>query len=166
MSTLLAILTFFLLVLAFFTHVFSFPANWFIILILGGWSWFNPESGLTLNTLFVFVAVALAGEVVEFVLQTMGARKYGASSSGNWGAFVGAIGGAILGAPFFLGLGALFGAIGGAFAGCLGVELLNERSFAEAKRAAIGAMIGKVLGLAIKIGIGIVFLVHAFGVLF
>jgi uncharacterized protein YqgC (DUF456 family) len=166
MSTTLAIITFFLLVLAFFTHVFSFPANWFIILILGVWSLFSPGSSFTLNTLFIFVAVALAGEVVEFFLQTIGARKYGATSSGNWGAFVGAICGAILGAPFLLGLGALFGAIAGAYAGCLGVELLNERSFAEAKRAAMGAMIGKVLGLAIKIGIGIAFLVHAFGVLF
>lgn len=43
---------------------------------------------------------------------------------------------------------------------------MNERSFADAKRAALGAMIGKVLGLAIKIGIGIAFLVHAFGLLF
>ena len=166
MSITLSIITFLLLVLAFFTHIFSFPANWFIILILGVWSWFTPDSSFTLNMLFVFVAAALAGEGLEFFLQSVGARKYGASSSGNWGAFAGAIGGAILGAPFLLGLGALFGAVAGAYAGCLGVELLNERSFADAKRAALGAMIGKVLGLAVKIGIGIVFLVHAFGLLF
>ena len=165
MSITLAIITFLLLVLAFTTHVFSFPANWFIILILGVWSWFTPQSSFTPNTLFVFVGVALAGEVVEFVLQIVGARKYGASSSGNWGAFAGAISGAILGAPFLLGLGALLGAVAGAYVGCLGVELLNERSYAEAKRAAVGAMIGKVLGMAVKIGIGIAFLVHAFGML-
>jgi uncharacterized protein YqgC (DUF456 family) len=166
MSTTLAILIFLLLIIAFFTHIFSFPANWFIILILGAWSWITPEFPLTLTTFLVFVAVAFLGECIEFALQALGASKYGASSSGNWGAFAGAILGAILGAPFFLGLGALFGAIGGAYLGCLGVEVMNHRPFTEAKKAALGAMIGKVLGLAIKIGIGVAFLIHAFELLF
>jgi uncharacterized protein YqgC (DUF456 family) len=166
MSITLAILVFLLLVIAFFTHIFSFPANWFIILILGAWSWITPESPLTLTTFLIFVAVAFLGECIEFALQALGASKYGASSSGNWGAFAGAIFGAILGAPFFLGLGALFGAVGGAYLGCLGVEVMNHRPFADAKKAALGAMIGKVLGLAVKIGIGIAFLVHAFDLLF
>ena len=166
MSITLAILIFLLLVIAFFTHIFSFPANWFIILILGAWSWISPGSPFTLTTFLIFVAVAFLGECIEFALQALGASKYGASSSGNWGAFAGAIFGAILGAPFFLGLGALFGAIGGAYLGCLGVELMNHRPYAAAKKAALGAMLGKVLGLAVKIGIGIVFLVHAFKLLF
>ena len=166
MSITLAILVFLLLLIAFFTHIFSFPANWFIILILGAWSWITPEFPFTLTTFLIFVAVAFLGECIEFALQALGASKYGASSSGNWGAFAGAIFGAILGAPFFLGLGALFGAIGGAYLGCLGVEVMNHRPFADAKKAAMGAMIGKVLGLAVKIGIGIAFLVHAFELLF
>lgn len=166
MSITLAIITFLLLVIAFSTHIFSFPANWFIILILGFWAWITPESTLTPSTFLIFVVVAFIGECIEFALQVVGARKYGASSSGNWGAFAGAIFGAILGAPFFLGLGALLGAVGGAYLGCLGVELMNHRPLADAKKAALGAMIGKVLGLAIKIGIGIAFLVHAFQLLF
>ncbi|MBP9944593.1 MAG: DUF456 domain-containing protein [Desulfomicrobium sp.] len=94
-------------------------------------------------------------------LQIFGARKYGASSSGNWGALAGAFAGAIFCAPFFFGLGALLGAIGGAYFGCLGVEMFKGRSFHQAKVAAWGAMVGKVLGLAVKIGIGIALMVKS-----
>ena len=166
MSVILPAFIFFLLLLSFCTHIFSFPANWLIILILTLWSWFTPDASFTLSSFLVFTVAALAGEVVEFLLQIVGARRYGASSSGNWGAFVGAIAGAILGVPFLLGMGALIGAVVGAYAGCLGAELVLGRSIAQARSAALGAMIGKVLGVAIKMGIGVAFLVHAFDMLF
>ena len=166
MTTIISSLTLLLLLLAFSTHIFGFPANWLIIAILALWDWLAPNSTLSLNTLLVFAGMAFVGECIEFGLQAFGAQKYGASRSGNWGAILGAIAGAILGAPFLFGLGALAGAIGGAYFGCLGVELLNKRPLADAKQAAWGAMVGKVLGMALKIGIGIVLLVQAVDLLF
>lgn len=166
MSTAIAIITFALLVIAFLTHIFSFPANWLIILILGAWSWLSPESPLTLSTLLLFAGLAFLGECIEFVLQTFGARKYGSSSTGDWGAFFGALCGAILGAPFLFGLGALAGAVGGAYLGCLGGEMIKGRTLPEARMAAKGAMIGKILGMAVKIGIGFFFLAQSFELLF
>ena len=166
MTTIISSLTLLLLLLAFSTHIFGLPANWFIIAILALWDWLAPDSSLSFNTLLIFTGMAFIGECIEFVLQAFGAQKYGASRSGNWGAILGAIAGALLGAPFLFGLGALAGAIGGAYLGCLGIELLNNRPLAEAKQAAWGAMLGKVLGMSLKIGIGIVLLVQAADLLF
>jgi uncharacterized protein YqgC (DUF456 family) len=166
MSIFISIVIFFVLLLAFSTHVFGLPANWLIIAILWVWDWLTPGMAISVNMYLIFLGAAFLGECVEFALQAAGARKYGASRSGNWGAVAGAIVGAIFGAPFFLGLGALVGAVLGAYLGCLGIELLNERPMAEAKRAALGALLGKVLGLAVKIGIGVVLLVQAFGAMF
>jgi hypothetical protein len=166
MTLLLNSITALFLLLAFATHVFGLPANWFIIAILALWAWVVPYADIPLTTFALFSLAALVGEIVEFGLQSFGAHKYGATRSGNWGALGGAILGAILGAPFFLGLGALIGAVGGAYLGCLGIELLNKRPLPEARQAAVGAMLGKVLGMAIKIGIGIVLLIQSFKLLF
>jgi uncharacterized protein YqgC (DUF456 family) len=166
MTTLLSISVFLLLFAAFALHVFGLPANWLIIAILWVWDMLSPDASIPVRTYALFVGAAVLGECVEFGLQIFGARKYGASSAGNWGAIGGAIAGAIFGAPFFLGLGALVGAVIGAYFGCLGVEILNHRPAHEARQAALGAMLGKVLGLSVKIGIGVVLLVQAFDVLF
>ena len=166
MTIFISVLIYLVLLIAFATHIFGLPANWIIIAVLWTWDWMNPDVTLSLKMYVLFIVAAFLGECVEFALQAAGARKYGASRSGNWGAIAGAIAGAIFGAPFFLGLGALCGAVLGAYFGCLGIELLNHRPLAEAKQAAWGAMLGKVLGLAVKIGIGVVLLVQAFSALF
>jgi uncharacterized protein YqgC (DUF456 family) len=166
MSAFIAAFVFLLLITAFATHVFGLPANWLIILILWIWDLLNPEVTIPVQTYLLFLVFSFLGECIEFGLQTVGAKKYGASRSGNWGAIAGAIAGAIFGAPFLLGLGALAGAVIGAYFGCLGIELLNKRPVHEAKQAAWGAMLGKVLGLSVKIGIGATLLVQSFDVLF
>ena len=166
MTELISAITLLFLLLAFSTHVFGLPANWFIIAILGILSWLSPDVDIPLTTFIIYSFAALFGEGVEFALQAFGARKYGASRSGNWGAIGGAVLGAILGAPLFFGLGALLGAVGGAYLGCLGLEVWKGRPLPEARRAAMGAMLGKVMGMAVKIGIGIVLLVQSVGLLF
>ncbi len=145
----------FLRCLAFSFHLFGLPANWLIIFILWGWDSLNPEVSISFNSFVFFILFAVFGECVEFALQIFGARKYGASSSGNWGALAGAFAGAIFCAPLFFGLGAT----GDTYFGCLGVEMFKGCSFHQAKIAAWGAMVGKVLGLVVKIGIGIALMV-------
>jgi len=166
MNTLFSYITFLFLLLAFSTHIFSLPANWFMLAILIIWAWIAPNADVSSTTFLVFTAAAFLGECIEFALQSIGARKYGATSSGNWGSIAGAVLGALVGAPFFFGLGALAGAIGGAYLGCLSIELWNNRLFQEAQRAALGAMFGKVLGLSVKIGIGIILLFQSARILF
>ena len=166
MTLFISSVIFLVLIIAFSTHIFGLPANWLIIAILWVWDWMTPGASIPVNMYLIFLGAAFLGECVEFALQAAGARKYGASRSGNWGAIAGAIAGAIFGAPFFLGLGALVGAVLGAYLGCLGIELLNQRPLPEARRAAMGAMLGKVLGLAVKLGIGVALLIQSFDAMF
>ncbi len=135
-------------------HILSLPANW---VLLGGillWSWTHPELNLGLSFFLPLIAIAVLGEAIEFASQYIGGKKYGATGKGNLGAFIGAIIGAIACAPFFFGLGALFGAVGGAYFGCFVFERIHGRPADEAWRAAKGAMLGRVLGLIVKIGLG------------
>jgi len=166
MTFFISAVIFLVLLLAFTTHIFGLPANWIIIAILWGWDWMTPGVSIPVSTYLVYLGIAFLGECIEFALQAFGARKYGASRSGNWGAIAGAIAGAIFGAPFFFGLGALVGAVLGAYLGCLVIEMMNGRPSVEARRAALGAMLGKVMGLSVKIGIGVILLVQAFGTMF
>lgn len=137
-------------------HLFSLPGNWLVLGLMVLWRVSHPEA-TTMDTTFFIIAggLALLGELLEFGVQLLGAKRYGSSSKGNVGGIVGAIAGAIMGAPFFLGLGALAGALLGAYAGCLLLEIGQGRSFDVAAQAAKGAFFGKFLGLGIKFGIGV-----------
>ena len=157
MELVLATVCIVLMVLALGLHIFSLPANWAVLGILLLWRVITPEAATTMDvTFFIIVGgLALLGEILEFAVQMLGAKKYGSSGKGNFGGIVGAIAGAILGAPFFFGLGALAGALCGAYTGCLLMEMGQGRSFDSAAHAAKGAFFGKFLGLGIKFGIGV-----------
>jgi uncharacterized protein YqgC (DUF456 family) len=152
-----ATLTILALFLSQVLQIFSMPANWVALALVAMWKWLYPVS---MEWSFVITMAVLAGlaEVLEFGLQAWGAGRYGASPRGNLGGIIGAVAGAILGAPFFFGLGALPGAFGGAYLGCLLVEMPG-RTRPEAFRAAKGAFVGKALGFTAKTAVGAVIVV-------
>lgn len=164
MATVLAVVFLVLMVLSLGLHLFSLPGNWLIIGLLLLWRMLTPEVAPAMDMTFFIVVggLALLGELLEFVVQMLGAKKYGGSGKGNWGGIIGAIAGAIVGAPFFFGLGALIGALGGAYAGCLALELGQGRSLDVASHAAKGAFLGKFLGMGLKFGIGVCLIVLGF----
>ncbi len=107
------------------------------------------------------LAIAVIGEIIEFVAGAAGAKKGGSSTRGMVGALIGGIGGIFLFAPLFsiipfLGtiFGAFFGAVLGTFVGAIVGELTAEQSTLKGSmKPAIGATIGRVLGTTGKIGI-------------
>ena len=143
-------------------HFLSMPANFLIFGMLVLWKYIYPAQSADMDTMFFVITggLILLGEVLEFISQMTGAKKYGGSKKGNIGGIIGAICGAIMGAPFFLGLGALFGALAGAYAGCLVFEIAHGRTMSEAMTAAKGAFYGKFLGMSIKFGIGVFVVVY------
>lgn len=100
-------------------------------------------------------ALALAAEVVEFVMGGRIARRYGGSRRAEWGAIGGGLAGAIIGFPVPI-IGPMIGAFVGAFAGALVAELSLQRGARAATRVATGALVGRVLAVVVKIGIGAV----------
>jgi len=159
MAWIAAALFILLLVGFWISNVFNVPGNWINLVLLGVWKWLHPSMPAGWTFFLGLVALAALAEAFEFGGQVWGSKRYGGSSKGSWGAFIGALAGAILGTPILLGLGALIGAIAGAFLGSLLFELIGGRSMKEALFASKGAMWGKVLGIAAKAGLGLTMLV-------
>lgn len=153
MATLWTLLFLLLLALVLLLHIFSLPANWVLLGLVIVWKLFHPEL-LGWGFILLLLGIAAFGELLEFVAQAYGAKRYGSTNRGNLGGIIGAIAGAIVGAPFLFGLGAVFGALIGAYAGCFAFETGQGRSNAEASRAAWGAFWGKFFGMAFKFGLG------------
>ncbi len=113
---------------------------------------------ITLRLLVVLLGLALLGEGIESLLGVFMARRYGASKWGMWGAFLGGITGAILGTPVPV-VGNLVGALIGVFAGAFALEWLGHGKSDSSLRAGWGALLGRTLASAIKLGLGMVIMI-------
>ena len=156
-------LIFFLFILTAFagliSHVFGFPGNFIILgasILLG---WYEGFKEVTITVLAVLLGLALLGELVEFILGILGAKKYKSSNKAIAGSIVFGIIGGILGIPFFFGIGAVIGAFIGAFAGAFLVEFLLEKNVDRAMKSGWGAFLGRLAGTFFKGAIGIAMIV-------
>ncbi len=146
--------------LAVLIGVLGLPGNFVpvaaaLIAVLAGdgtaftWTWF-----------FVFLAIAVSGEVVDQVTGIVGAKKYGASRAGMIGAAIGAIAGGLLGTAILPIVGSLIGVFVGCFALTFVFEYaFSRRSAGESRQAGIGAVLGKAAAVAYKVIAGFVLLV-------
>lgn len=152
----MVLIAFFISFLAFLLllNIFSLPANWIIIGIIFLWHKSVPMSNMDTWFWVTIITLAVIGELLEFGMQIIKAKKYGSSSSGTFAGVIGAFIGAIVLAPLFFGLGALIGAVIGAWLGCFIMEKAKGRETNEALHAAFGAMMGRLLGTILKCGVG------------
>lgn len=155
----LEILLFILSVIAVLIGVLGLPGNFFpviaaLIAVLAG----NGES-FTWGWFFIFLLIAVSGEVVDQITGLFGAKKYGASRAGMIGAVVGGFAGAILGTAVLPVIGSLIGVFVGCFTLTFVFELIfSSRSAADSQRAGIGAVLGKAAATAYKFIAGFVLL--------
>lgn len=153
--------TIFLVLLGFvlLLNVITLPANWIMLGLIGLWRFAYPSPG-DMGVFFfaMLVGLALFGEVIEYIAQGWGSKKYGSSTSGMWAGLLGALVGALAGLPLLFGLGAFIGALVGAWIGCYLMERYKGRNDYEARQAANGALVGRFLGIVVKCGIGAVML--------
>jgi len=156
MSTTLAVGFLFLLGFVLLLNLFSLPANWIFVGLAILWRFLNPNPGeMPLVFFLMLIGLALLGELVEYIAQCWGAKKYGSTTGGMFAGLVCAFIGALVGLPFLFGFGALIGAFLGAWGGCYALERFRGRSDAEASRAARGALVGRFFGIIIKCAIGV-----------
>lgn len=98
--------------------------------------------------------LAVLAEVAEFTLAGRYARKYGGSRRAGWGAVIGGMVGAFMGVPVPI-VGSVIGAFAGAFVGALAFEYMGTRDAGSATRVAWGALVGRVVAAALKVGVGV-----------
>ncbi len=132
---------------------FGLPGTWIILgaavgysaLVSGSIGWF---------TILLLTGVAIVGEVIEFTLSAKYTKKYGGSRRASWGAIIGGIVGAIMGVPIPI-IGSVIGAFAGAFVGAFAAELSLGTEISGSTRVATGALIGRAIASAMKVGIGL-----------
>lgn len=115
---------------------FSFLA---LVLISAAKGW-EPFS---LNFLIIMALITIVVTALDYVVPAAGAKKFGASKYGFWGAVLGMLVGII----FFPPLGMIIGAFLGAIIG----EMVVGKPSQEALKAGWGVFVGIMFGMIIKL---------------
>ena len=105
----------------------------------------GPGKSVGWASIAVLVLLTLASYAIDFVGGWLGARRFGATRWGMWGALLGALVGIFFGLPGLL-LGPIIGAITG--------ELISGKRLLDAGRAGWGALLGNLAALLGKLAIG------------
>jgi len=117
---------------------------------------YNLVTGTDAISWFTLVGVGVLGliaEYIEFTMSAKYARKYGGSRRAGWGAMIGGMIGAFMGFPVPI-VGPLIGAFVGSFIGALIGEKSVGSTGAASARVATGALIGRAVATAMKMGVG------------
>jgi len=130
-----------------------------LIILVGAflYTFLTQFSVLSVKTMVVLLTLYLSGEVLEYVLIIVGAKKLGASNAAVVGALVGGILGAILGVGFF-GIGLLLGTFCGIFLGAFLVEWILQKDLVKSLKAGMGGLLGRVGSIIAKVVIATIML--------
>ena len=137
--------------------LFALPGNWLMVALTCLFAWWQ-KGVFSIYTLIAIGILATLGELFEFFGGMGGAKKAGARWFGAFGALLGAIIGAVVCTfliPIIM-LGTVIGACVGAGTGALVFEMAAGRCFEESARSGLGAGLGELVGITIKISLGFV----------
>jgi len=109
---------------------------------------------ISLLALGIMLALVVIGEIIESLLGSYVAYRFGASRWGMLGAFLGGIAGAIIGTPILPVIGSIAGSFIGAGVGAVLLEWYHQRQIDSSLPAGWGALLGKLGSSLIKICIG------------
>lgn len=143
-----------ILLVSLFIIPLGLPGTWVMLAAGVGYSLLLPGS-IGWFTLVIVLVIAVAAEVVEFMLAGTYAKKYGGSRRSAWGAIIGGMVGAIIGVPVPI-VGPIIGAFLGAFIGALAAEYSGGAGVEASTRVAWGALVGRAVAAAMKVGAGLV----------
>jgi uncharacterized protein YqgC (DUF456 family) len=129
------------------------PGTWVMLAAGVGYSILVPNS-IGWFTMVGVTVIAVIAEIFEFTLAGKYARKYGGSRRASWGAIIGGTVGAIVGVPVPI-IGSIIGAFVGAFLGALVFEYSRGSSAQASTKVATGALIGRAVASAMKVGAGL-----------
>ncbi len=104
---------------------------------------FTDRVQFTTTELIVWGVLVAVIQLIDFVIPLLGTKYSGGSKWGNWGCALGVVVGMFILPPW----GVIFGPLVGAVIG----ELLGGKASDEAMKAGLGAFVGFVLGVIVKI---------------
>ena len=133
--------------------VLGLPGLWIMIASAITYNIVVPSRPMSWLTVIGIVVLGIVAEVLDFSLAGKYARKYGGSRKAAWGAIIGGFVGAIVGVPLPI-VGPLIGALIGSFVGAFVGEVRSGGERSAGAKVATGALIGRVLGTVIKVGLG------------
>ncbi|MFC2151662.1 DUF456 domain-containing protein [Bacteroidota bacterium] len=119
------------------------PLSFIGILILH----FTEFAEYSTNFLLILAFVAIIVTVMDYIVPIWGTKKFGGTKAGMWGATIGMIIGIIFLGPLGLILGPLVGAIIG--------ESIKGANNKDAFKAGIGAFVGFLMGVGLKLAASI-----------
>ncbi len=133
--------------------VFQLPGTWFIVAAATVYDWHFEWGSITWQVLAVMALLASAAEVADLLAGMKGAQKAGASRAASWGALVGGICGMIAFTPLIPVpiLGSILGGLLGCFGGAFVVERYFHGDTGKSAKVGLGAAIGRLIGLLIKL---------------
>ena len=116
--------------------------------------WLGPEQSLSWFTVGILVVLLLLSILADYLASAMGAKWFGATKWGMWGAIAGGIVGIFFGI-----VGLLAGPLIGAFAGEL---LLARKQVSGSLKSTWGTLIGTGVGVLVRGGLAIGMLILIF----
>ncbi len=126
-----------------FTFLPIIPGQVFIVMgAFLHFFWLGPQHGMSWAGLGLLVVLMLLSFLLDYVAGAIGAKKFGATKWGVWGAIIGGLVGMLF-MPFGLLLGPLAGAI-------LGEVVFSRQHLKTATKSGWGSVLGTVMGVACK----------------
>ena len=112
------------------------PGLWVMVAGILAYGWLTDFRTVGVWVIVIVLGVALLGEIIENWLGFRFAKQYGGSTRSGWGALLGGLVGAFIGAALF--------------------EYSYSRRAGVATRAGWGAVVGRAAAAAMKIALGLV----------
>lgn len=127
----------------------NLPGHWLLAAaVLWERGMLREESTLSSTCMWGVLILFIVAQVLEAFTGVAGARWFGGSKWGGWGALVGGVVGMLF-FPLGLFVGPLLGAM-------LAEMLFAKKTFQPAVKSGFGSLVGTVAGLVIKIILGVV----------
>ena len=118
----------------------------------GGLILIHQHSNVPQNSSFIWITfgIALAVFILDYIIPSLGTKKFGGTKKGVYGASIGLIIGLLFLGPF--------GVIAGPFLGAYAGELLEDNNQKKALKSALGSLIGFLGGVFLKFSVALVYL--------
>ncbi len=131
----------------------GFPGIWLMLAVGLGFNQLAGSGRIGWTTLIGALVLAIVAELIEFAVSAKFTTRFGGSRRAGWGAILGGFIGALVGVPIPI-VGSVIGGFVGAFVGAFAAEASRREPGTSLTRVATGAMLGRVVGAALKSGFG------------